>query len=300
MHIRIGTRGSRLALAQSEAVKDILQQAYPMHTFEICVITTKGDRIQHIALDKMNDKGIFVKEIEQQLLNEDIDMAVHSMKDMPSQLDEGLCFTKTLLREDARDVLVLAHAKSIEELPKGASIATGSKRRKYQLLQVRPDINIVGIRGNIDTRIQKMKDEGLDGIVLAAAGLHRLHMEQYVTCYLEEDVMMPAVAQGAIAIEIKKERDDIANLVNVLCDDKIHAEVGVERAFLKEMNGGCHTPIGARCKIQDDEVILSALYGNEEGTCMERVQVSKKLEDIEELAYNAAIILKKKVLGSIR
>lgn len=297
MHIRIGTRGSRLALAQSASVKDILQQAYPMHTFEICIITTKGDRIQHIPLDKMNDKGIFVKEIEQCLLSGEIDMAVHSMKDMPSQLDENLCFTKTLRRADARDVLVLAQVASLAELPLGATIGTGSKRRKYQLLQVRPDLHVVGIRGNIDTRIQKMKDEGMDGIVLAAAGLQRLHMEEYVTCYLSEDIMMPAVAQGALAIEIKKERTDIADLINVLCDDNIHAEVMVERAFLKEMNGGCHTPIGACARIQNDEMTLSALYGNEEGSCIKRITVSKKLEDIEQLAIEAAAILKKKVLG---
>lgn len=297
MHIRIGTRGSRLALIQSEEVKTILQQAYPQHSFEICTITTKGDRLQHIALDKMNDKGVFVKEIEQQLLMRQIDLAVHSMKDMPSCLDERLCFTKTLLREDARDVLVLAHAASLRELADGATIATGSKRRKYQLLQLRPDLNIVGIRGNIDTRLKKMKDEQLDGIVLAAAGLHRLHLEQYATEYLDECAMIPAVAQGAIAIEVLKERMDLQRMINVLCDDTIHQEVCVERAFLKLMDGGCHTPIGARCHIEEERVALSALYGNEEGTCMERVQICNRVQCIDELVMEAAASLKKKVLG---
>lgn len=297
MHIRIGTRGSRLALVQSEEVKTILQQAYPQHTFEICTIMTKGDRLAHIALDNMNDKGVFVKEIEQQLLKGHIDLAVHSMKDMPSCLDEHLCFTKTLLREDARDVLVLAHVETLGELGEGATLATGSKRRKYQLLQLRPDLNIVGIRGNIDTRLKKMDNEQLDGIVLAAAGLHRLHLEQYATEYLDEWAMIPAVAQGAIAIEVLQERMDLQHMINVLCDDTIHQEVCVERAFLKAMDAGCHTPIGARCHIEEEHVVLSALYGNEEGTCLKRVQICNQIQCLDELVNEASTILKKKVLG---
>ena len=163
MHIRMGTRGSALALAQCNEVKALLEKAYPQHSFEICVITTKGDRIQHVALDQMKDKGIFVKEIEQQLLEHTIDLAVHSMKDMPSVLDERLCFTETLLREDARDVLVLRNATSLESLPLHARIATGSKRRRFQLLRQREDLEIVGIRGNIETRLKKLEDQQLDG-----------------------------------------------------------------------------------------------------------------------------------------
>ncbi|MFR4218991.1 MAG: hydroxymethylbilane synthase [[Clostridium] innocuum] len=181
MHIRMGTRGSALALAQCNEVKALLEKAYPQHSFEICVITTKGDRIQHVALDQMKDKGIFVKEIEQQLLEHTIDLAVHSMKDMPSVLDERLCFTETLLREDARDVLVLRNATSLESLPLHARIATGSKRRRFQLLRQREDLEIVGIRGNIETRLKKLEDQQLDGIVLAAAGLKRLQLAQYIT-----------------------------------------------------------------------------------------------------------------------
>ena len=202
MHIRMGTRGSALALAQCNEVKALLEKAYPQHSFEICVITTKGDRIQHVALDQMKDKGIFVKEIEQQLLEHTIDLAVHSMKDMPSVLDERLCFTETLLREDARDVLVLRNATSLESLPLHASIATGSKRRKFQLLRQREDLEIVGIRGNIETRLKKMEEQQLAGHVLAAEGSTWLQLEQSITHILPDNIQVPVAAQGASTLYV--------------------------------------------------------------------------------------------------
>lgn len=295
MHIRMGTRGSALALAQCKEVRDRLQEAYPQHTFELCVISTKGDRNQHVALDQMKDKGIFVKEIEQQLLDGTIDLAVHSMKDMPSTLDARLCFTKTLLREDARDVLVLRTAPTLELLPPHARIATGSKRRSYQLLRQRNDLEIVGIRGNIETRLRKLEEQQLDGIVLAAAGLKRLKLKPYITQTLKECIMVPAVAQGALAIEVCKEREDLIQLVNALCDPALDEEVCAERAFLQELNGGCHTPLGARCILHDTTVELYAVYGNEDGTRLKQLHVSGAREQAAELAIQAAAVLREQV-----
>lgn len=292
MNIKIGTRGSALALAQSEQVKDMLKQAYPQHEITLNIITTKGDRIQHIALDQMKDKGIFVKEIEQQLLDGTIDLAVHSMKDMPSVLDERLCFTKILLREDARDVLILREADSLAALPLHARIATGSKRRKYQLLALRPDLEIVGIRGNIDTRLRKLEEEQLDGIVLALAGLQRLSIQPKHMQILPVTDMVPAVAQGALAIEVHKERHDVIAMINALCKEQLDEEVMLERTFLKRMDGGCHTPIGARCILNQDTCTLYTVYGTEDGSALWKKTLKGKREDgmrlVEEAceAYN--------------
>ena len=174
MNVIIGTRGSKLALAQAEYVKNRLQKHYPQNSYELKIISTKGDREQKKALDQIGDKGLFVREIEQELLDGTISLAVHSMKDMPAEQPSGLVFAHAWKREDPRDVLILREAVSLEELPQHAVIGTGSRRRAFQLLQLRKDLRITGIRGNVDTRIKKMQEEQLDGIVLAAAGLHRL------------------------------------------------------------------------------------------------------------------------------
>ena len=198
MKIIVGTRGSKLAVTQTNWVINKLKEKHPEVEFETKIIKTKGDLIQNVSLDKIGDKGLFVKEIEQQLIDGQIDMAVHSMKDMPSNLPEGLKFASIPKREDARDVLVLKEGySSINDLPNGAKVATGSKRRKYQLLKYRPDLNIVPIRGNVDTRIRKIVDENLDGVVLAASGLLRVGLEDKITYYIPKDIMIPAPAQGA-------------------------------------------------------------------------------------------------------
>lgn len=288
MKIIVGTRGSRLAIAQCDEVVGILAHAYPMHAFTKKIIQTKGDKIQHLALDQMQDKGIFVKEIEQQLLDGSIDMAVHSLKDMPSLLEPGLCFTNTLLREDSRDVLILNTAKSLADVPAHGKIGTGSKRRKFQLLTMRRDLEVVGIRGNIETRIQKMKDQQLDGIILAAAGLHRLALQTQITAYLNEVEMVSACGQGAIAVELRSDRTDLLDMVNALCDPSVQREVDVERRFLTHLQGGCHVPLGARCHIQEDKVILHALYGKEDGSQLERITLEKGLNELDTIAVEAA------------
>ena len=266
MKIVVGTRGSKLALAQTNWVIEKLKERYPKVNFEIKIIKTKGDLIQNVSLDKIGDKGLFVKEIEQQLIDNEIDMAVHSMKDMPSSLPEGLKFASIPKREDARDVLVLKDGYyDINDLPIGAKIATGSKRRKYQLLKYRPDLNIVPIRGNIDTRIKKIVEENLDGVVLAASGLLRAGFEDKISCYIPKDIMIPAPAQGALAIEIRKSSKDIENIIESLKDIESEIQVSAERGFLDGINGSCHIPIGAYCNVDGENINLTGLYGDAEG-----------------------------------
>ena len=219
----IGTRGSKLAMAQTGLVRDRLEKTYPEHEFEIQIIQTKGDRIQNKPLDQIGDKGLFVREIEEKILSGEIHIGVHSMKDMPARPAEGLVFTKAWKREDPRDVLILREADSLKELPFGAVIGTGSKRREVQLKKLRPDIRVVGIRGNVDTRLRKMEEQGLDGIVLAAAGLHRLGMQPRITQYLEPEQMIPAPAQGTLALEVREDDRMIQQMLDALCDEETEA-----------------------------------------------------------------------------
>ena len=294
MKIVVGTRGSKLALAQTNWVIDKLKEKYPKVNFEIKIIKTKGDLIQNVSLDKIGDKGLFVKEIEQQLIDNKIDMAVHSMKDMPSLLPEGLKFASIPKREDARDVLVLKDGYyDINDLPTGAKIATGSKRRKYQLLKHRPDLNIVPIRGNIDTRIKKIVDENLDGVVLAASGLLRAGFEDKISCYIPKDIMIPAPAQGALAIEIRKSSKDIENIIESLKDIETEIQVSAERGFLDGINGSCHLPIGAYCNVDGENIVLTGLYGDEYGKKLITRTIEGKAYQARELGLElAGLILK--------
>lgn len=265
MKMIVGTRGSKLALIQTNWVIEKLKKYNPEINFEIKIIKTKGDLVQHLSLDKIGDKGLFVKEIEQQLLNKEIDIAVHSMKDMPSSLPLGLKFASIPKREDPRDVLILKNGyKSIDDLPIGAKIGTGSKRRKYQLLKYRPDLKIVPIRGNIDTRIKKIEDENLDGVVLAAAGILRASMDEYISYYIPTDIMVPAPAQGALAIEIRDNDLEIENLIESLKDEETEIQVAAERGFLDGVNGSCHIPIGAYCRLDGEKINLTGLFGDED------------------------------------
>lgn len=266
MKIVVGTRGSKLALIQTNWVVEELKKSNPHVEFEVKVIKTKGDLVTNVPLHKIGDKGLFTKEIEQELLDGVIDLAVHSMKDMPSTLPEGLKFASVPKREDPRDVLVLKDGyTSIEDLPKGAKIGTGSKRRTYQLLNHRPDLEIIPIRGNIDTRIRKIQDENLDGVVLAAAGLIRAGLENRISYYLPADVVVPAPAQGALALEIRANDDKIEEIISHIKDEETEIQVAAERGFLKGVNGSCHVPMGAYCEIKGDRLRLTGLYGDEEG-----------------------------------
>lgn len=265
MRYRIGTRGSKLALAQAGLVRQKLTECYPMHLFELVVIATSGDRFSHVPMKDIGEKGIFIKEIEERLLDGSVDFAVHSMKDMPSALPAGLVLAKPWKREDPRDVLVLREKRSLASLPSRARIATGSLRRKHQLLHIRPDLQVVDIRGNVETRIRKMREQELDGIVLAAAGLKRLHLDAEITQYLDYGEMIPAPAQGVLAIEAAKERGDVIGLVERLADEKTAHEVSAERHFLSLMGGGCHLPVGAVGEKTGNCLCLKTMYGDEDG-----------------------------------
>ena len=262
----IGTRGSRLALAQANYVCGRLQTAYPGIEFEIKVIQTKGDLVLEKPLHEIGDKGVFVKEIEHELREKRVDIGVHSMKDMPSVLAPGLMFTKAWKREDPRDVLILREKQSLSDLKDGAVIGTGSKRREFQLKKLRPDLKVVNIRGNVDTRIRKMNEEGLDGIALAAAGLHRLGMQEKITCYLEAEEMISAPAQGILALEIREGEDELLQMLDALGDDEAAYAVEAERGFLQEIGGDCHVPVGAVCKKdREGNFLLRAMFGDETG-----------------------------------
>ena len=263
MHYKIGTRRSKLALTQAEYVRERLQRACPEDTFSLEVITTTGDRNQIQALDAIGSKGVFTLEIEEKLLSGEIALAVHSMKDMPDTPAEGLCFSKAWKREDPRDALILKHAGSFRELPQGAVLATGSKRRAFQLQRLRPDIQIVGIRGNVDTRIRKMQeDPRIDGLVLAAAGLKRLGREAEITEYLSPEKVIPAPAQGVLAIELRIDNEEMRFRTDALADAETDMAVQLERGFLKAMGGDCHLPVGA---YYAPEQGLYTLYGSAEG-----------------------------------
>lgn len=264
MTYRIGTRGSRLALAQAELVRNRLMEVFPGEEFVLKIIKTKGDRILDRPLDQIGGKGVFVREIEEQLLRGDIDLAVHSMKDMPVTPAYGLGFTKTWKREDARDVLVLREADSLRELRQGAVIGTGSIRRKVQLQRLRPDVKVVDIRGNVDTRIRKMEEEGLDGIVLAAAGLHRLGRQDAITCYMDAVGMIPAPAQGVLALEIRDGDNVLREMLDSLADEESHVTAMAEREFLRLAGGDCHMSVGAYCeKCEDGTYLFYGLLGDE-------------------------------------
>ena len=268
MRYRVGTRGSKLAMAQTKQVIEQLKKAFPEDEFELITIKTTGDMDQKSRLDQIGTKGIFVKEIEEELLDGTIHLAVHSMKDMPDETAEGLIFARAWKREDPRDVLILKNVKSLEELPRGAVIGTGSKRRKYQLLKLRPDLNIVGIRGNVDTRIRKMHENEMDGIVLAAAGIKRIGREKEITQYLEPEQMIPAPAQGTLALEVKADNEELLMKLNTLSDTKTDLCVKVERYFLKQIGGSCHLSVGAYCDIQGKKLVLQAMFGTEDGDKM--------------------------------
>jgi len=267
--ITIGTRGSLLALWQTNWVKKQLEKLHPGIEIEISVISTKGDRVLDVSLPKLGEqgKGLFTKELEDALFEHRADLAVHSLKDLPTELPSGLKIGAICEREDVRDALVArGEIKSFGELPKRALIGTSSLRRQAQLLAARPDLVIEPIRGNVDTRLRKL-DEGIyDAIVLAAAGLHRLGHANRITECLSEELMVPAVGQGALAIETRADDPVIDEIIRVLDHDATRLACTAERAFLKGLGGGCLVPIAAHATIQDDLMTLNGLVASPDGS----------------------------------
>ncbi|WP_418565969.1 hydroxymethylbilane synthase [Peptacetobacter sp.] len=295
MKIRVGTRGSNLALIQTNWAIDRLKEKFPEVEFEVKIIKTKGDKILHLSLDKIGDKGLFVKEIESQLLEGEIDLAVHSMKDMPAEVVEGLKFAAVPKREDPRDVIILREGlNSFDELPIGATIGTGSKRRKYQLLRKRPDLNIVPIRGNIETRISKIESENLDGIVLAASGVIRADLEEKITEFLPVDLMIPAPAQGALALEIRENDEELEKMIDAIKDEISQIQIDAERSYLAGIDGSCHIPMGAYCEVDGEKLTLTGIFGDEDGEKITVASLEGDRDNPKELGSNLAKLILKK------
>lgn len=261
----IGTRGSKLALWQAEWVKTELERRYPGLKINVKKIKTSGDKMTDVPLAKVGGKGLFVKEIEEALLAQEIDLAVHSMKDVPTLIPEGLHFPVVTAREDARDVLISQDGKRLEDLPQGSRLGTSSLRRMAQLCHLRPDLVVLPLRGNLDTRLRKLKAGEVDAIVVAAAGMKRLGWENEITEYLSPEICLPAIGQGALGVESRKEDMRTNSLIAPLNDKTTHSEVKAERAVLIRLEGGCQVPIAAHATISCGTLRLRGLVASVNG-----------------------------------
>ena len=284
--VKIGTRGSQLALWQAGFIKDSLAKQSPDIEFEIVVIKTTGDRILDTALSKIGDKGLFTREIEDALLSCEIDLAVHSLKDLPTIQPDGLTIGAVTKRETPNDVLIAKTANSIGELPQKARVATGSLRRRSQLLHLRPDLEVFDMRGNVPTRVEKFLNSDFDAMILAYAGIHRLGLDEHVRQLIPLDEMIPAVGQGAIAIETRK--DDLLSVVDGVNDIDTQICVTAERAFLRVLEGGCQVPIGANAVRSHDEILLHGFVGSLDGSRVISERMRSKREGAEKLGSDLA------------
>jgi hydroxymethylbilane synthase len=261
----VGTRGSKLALTQTNLVIARLAAIYPDCEFTINIIKTTGDTVWDTPLYAIGEKGLFIKEIEDALIRGEADFAVHSMKDLPTDLPEGLTISAILEREDPRDTFISLRYDKLSDTPTGAKIGTSSMRRKAQLLAYRKDLTIVPLRGNVDTRLRKLKEEDLDGIILAYAGVKRMGFGDQVKEVLPLEIMVPPCGQGAIGIETRS-NDEAAELVSVLNHDGTAYEVLLERQFQLGVGGGCSIPLGVNTHLEDSSVTVHAVFGTEDGT----------------------------------
>ena len=262
-----------MALCQSEWFQSKVQEAVPEVRIVLKKIQTSGDKIVDVPLAKIGGKGLFVKEIEDALLAGDIDFAVHSMKDVPAQLPDGLDILCVPPREDARDALISRDARSFQELPFGAIIGTASLRRQAQLLQARPDLHIAMLRGNLDTRLRKLKEGQFDAIILAAAGLHRLGWSHTITEYLSPVLSLPAIGQGALGIEGRTNDTFVRSILCRLNHQATHTTVTAERAFLYRLEGGCQVPIAAHATLSGEQLVLNGLVATIDGKTILRDQI---------------------------
>jgi hydroxymethylbilane synthase len=268
--LRIGTRGSALALLQTQEAVQQLQAAWPDLTVEIVEIRTTGDRIQDVPLTKIGDKGLFVKEIEEALLEDRIDWAVHSVKDLPSILPKGLRLGIMAARNDPSDVLVARDGLTLATLPEKAVIGTSSMRRRAQLLHWRPDLTILPIRGNVDTRLRKLEAEDFDGIVIAAAGLQRMGWEGRISDVIPPEICLPAVGQGALGVEMRADDTEAHRLFAPLTSQATQAAIAAERSFLAHLQGGCQVPIAALASVEGEKLWLRGMISSVEGQTMLR------------------------------
>ncbi|WP_282927111.1 hydroxymethylbilane synthase [Megamonas funiformis] len=293
--IVIGTRSSKLALWQAEYVADRLRKQYEGLEVELMHIVTKGDKILDVPLAKIGGKGLFTKELEVAMLEKRVDLAVHSLKDMPTVLPTGLSLNTITKRLDCGDALVSPKYQTLENLPKGAKVGTSSLRRKAQLLNIRPDLDIHNLRGNVNTRLRKLEEENFDAIVLAVAGLKRLGFGDKITQIIPRKYCLPAVGQGALAIETRADDEEIKNMLSFLYDDKTADATIAERAFLAQVEGGCQVPVGVYGEVNEDNTLtVEAVIGSLDGKTIIRDKVTGKRENASELGEDLA----KKILAN--
>jgi hydroxymethylbilane synthase len=280
--IIIGTRGSALALAQTTWIKERIMRHFPDIEVSLKIVTTSADKDTASSLRSASSVGVFVKELEQALQEEQIDIAVHSMKDVPTQIAHNLEISAIPEREDARDAFISSQAKSLWELPQGATVGTGSVRRQSQILAIRPDLKITDIRGNVDTRLKKLQDGIYDAIILACAGLRRLGLQQRITSPLDYAQMLPAPGQGALAIETRSHDSRVKTIVSPLNHPPSAIAVSLERSFLQRMGGGCNVPIGAYVRVTQDMFEMDALVSSPDGQRIVRDSIRENLKGMDE------------------
>lgn len=297
--LRIATRESLLALWQANFVANALTTLHPGLEVELVKMKSKGDKILDTPLAKVGGKGLFVKELEEGMLRGDADIAVHSMKDVPMELPEGLHLPVICDREDPRDAFVSNKYDSFEALPEGAVVGTSSMRRQCQLLEARPDLQIKFLRGNVQTRLRKLDDGEYDAIILASAGLIRLELGERITQTLGVEVSLPAVGQGAVGIECRSDDEEINALIAPLRDEKTFIRVTAERAMNHRLEGGCQVPIAGFAEFDHNVIVLHGLVGRPDGTELIRGSISGKPEDVEELGRVLADDLLSRGAGEI-
>lgn len=287
--IVVGTRDSELALVQTYYVIDELKKRHPGHRFEVRKIKTEGDKILDVTLAKIGDKGLFVKEIEHALLAGEIDFAVHSMKDVPTDVPPGLVIAAVTRREDPRDCYIAKDGVTpLKAAPRGAVIGTSSLRRRAQLLHFRPDLRIVPLRGNLNTRFHKLREQDMDGIVLARAGVLRLGWEGRITEVLDFSICLPAVGQGALGVEARQDDAEILGILACLNDPPTAAAVAAERAFLSRLEGGCQVPVGAYGRLESGVLVLSGVVAGTDGSVLLKGELSGAPSQAEKLGLELA------------
>jgi len=292
--IIIGSRGSALALWQANFVKKELEKRNKKISVEIKIIKTKGDKILDVALSKIGDKSLFTKELENELLAKRIDLAVHSLKDVQTQLPEGLKLAAITKRHAVEDVLIARKkGMTIEKLPQNAVVGTGSLRRRSQLLHLRPDITTEELRGNVQSRLKKFKESKWDAIILARAGIERMNLKKHISSYIIKEVMIPAVGQGALGIEIHEDNKFVDEILQSIHHEDTYKAVLAERALLRTLEGGCQVPIGANAEVKPNGLYLDAIVGSLDGTLTFRKKMRGSKKDPEKLGKQLARDLKK-------
>ena len=290
--IVIATRGSKLALWQAEYIKNRIEEHHKNITCRLEIIKTMGDKILDVPLAKIGGKGLFVKEIETALLDGSADLAVHSMKDVPMELPKGLELNVCPKGEESNDAFLSINYNSINDLPKGAKVGTSSLRRKLQLLEKRPDLEILDLRGNVQTRVQKLVDGNYDGIILAYAGLKRLEFTDYLKEIIPLDFIIPASCQGILGIEIRSDNEELKEILSFLKDDETYSRSLCERAFLRKLQGGCQIPIGCHSVIQGNKIHVKGVIYNLDGS----KKIFKEIDGNLDQAENCGISLAEEVL----